>query len=141
MEYNNDDRNYPALSRRIGSILIDSVFIVLIMFLLSGVFDRLFSAGETNEGLIRGLTFVALWGLYEPVAMSLGGTLGNYLTGIKVRRYSNPVRRINIIQAFGRFGIKMLLGWISFITIGFNKHRRAIHDLATGTLMLEREKK
>jgi uncharacterized RDD family membrane protein YckC len=141
MESSNSDKHYPALSRRVGSILIDSLFIVLVMFLLTDLFEKLLKTNEENEGLIRAVCFIALWGLYEPIAMTLGGTIGNYIIGIKVRKYSDSDKNINIIQAFGRFIIKMVLGWISFISIGFNKEKRAIHDLATGTLMLEREKK
>jgi uncharacterized RDD family membrane protein YckC len=141
MESNNNDMRYPALSRRMGSILIDSLLIVLIMFLLTDLFERILLVNEGNAGLVRGICFIALWGLYEPVAMSLGGTLGNYVIGIKVRKYNDHDKKINFIQALGRFMIKMFLGWISFISIGFNKEKRAIHDLATGTLMLERQKK
>ena len=36
-----------------------------------------------------------------------------------------------------RYPVKLLLGWISFLTINSNPKRRAIHDLASGSVMIK----
>ena len=100
--------------------------------------DSLNPTGESDDGLIRGVLFIAIWGVYEPIAMVFGSTLGNYLMKIRVREHGNTTKRINILQSYIRFVIKILLGWLSFITISANKERRAIHDLVSGSIMIEK---
>jgi uncharacterized RDD family membrane protein YckC len=70
--------------------------------------------------------------------MTLGCTLGNYLMKIRVKRFADNKRKINLLQAYIRFVVKVLLGWISFLTINSNKERRAIHDFVAGSVMLEK---
>lgn len=59
--------------------------------------------------------------------------------GIRVRKISNTNKKINIGQAYLRFIAKTLLGWISFFTINSNAERRAMHDLASGSVMVYAE--
>jgi uncharacterized RDD family membrane protein YckC len=127
---------YPSLVKRIQSILIDTLLMVVLMFVVAWVMDSI-KVEEEQEGLVKAIIFVCIWGVYEPVCMILGSTLGNYLIGIRVRKHSDNSKRINIFQAYVRFIVKILLGWISFLTIGMNNERRAIHDLAAGTVMIE----
>jgi hypothetical protein len=68
----------------------------------------------------------------------MGFTIGNYLKGIRVRKVSNTSNRINFIQAFFRYVLKISLGWISFLTIHSNNQKRAIHDLAVGSVMIKK---
>jgi uncharacterized RDD family membrane protein YckC len=42
----------------------------------------------------------------------------------------------SILQAYFRYLLKVFLGWISFLTASFNPGKRAIHDLATGSIMV-----
>ena len=69
--------------------------------------------------------------------MTLGSTLGNYLKGIRVRKNSDSTKCINILQAIVRYPVKVLLGWVSFLTINSNSKRRAIHDLVSGSVMIK----
>jgi uncharacterized RDD family membrane protein YckC len=132
-----EEINYPDLKTRVQSMFIDGILIVLLMFAAAWLLDKIGIAGE-NEGLIKALIFVGIWGIYEPLSMTLGCTLGNYLMKIRVRKSNHPEQKINIAQAFIRFLIKMLLGWISFLTIHSNKEKRAMHDFAAGTIMIEK---
>jgi uncharacterized RDD family membrane protein YckC len=75
--------------------------------------------------------------VYEPVLTSRLCTIGQRLTGLRVRRYGNPGERIGVLAAYVRFAVKILLGAISFLTLGFTKEKRAIHDLAAGSIMLQ----
>lgn len=126
---------YPTLSDRVQSTFIDTIVIVILVFLFASV-------PEMYEGApdwIRIALFFGICGVYEPVCTSLGFTIGNYLKGIRVRSVANTGKRIIIFQALVRYALKILLGWIAFVTIHSNKHRRAIHDLAVSSVMVKKE--
>lgn len=124
---------YPLLSTRLKSILIDGLIIIIGgMYLASAIFERL---GEVPD-YWRALTLFGLFFVYEPVSQTLGCTLGNFLTGIRVRKANDEAKRINIFQAMIRFIVKTLFGWVSFVTIHSNPKRQALHDLAAGTVMI-----
>ena len=97
------------------------------MFVFASLIDRY----EDSPDWVGIVLFFGIWGVYERLCTSLGFTIGNYIKGIRVRRATNPIQKINIFQAFVRYILKILLGWISFLTMHFNPHRRAIHDFAS----------
>jgi uncharacterized RDD family membrane protein YckC len=111
---------------------------ILLMFAAGWIFNKYSGDNNESDALFRAIVFVAIWGVYEPVSQTLGCTLGNYLMKIRVRKNSNEDQKINLIQAYARFVVKFLLGWLSFLTIGLNEKRRAIHDFASGTVMIEK---
>jgi uncharacterized RDD family membrane protein YckC len=86
---------------------------------------------------VKALIFFGLFGIYEPFCMAFGCTLGNYVIGIRVRNNNDETKRINIIKSYIRYLVKLFLGWISFITISFNPRKRAIHDFAANSIMIE----
>jgi hypothetical protein len=125
---------YPTLSERVQSTFIDTVFIIILMFVIASQLNK-----YTNPpDWIRIALFFGIWVIYEPVCTSLGFTLGNYAKGIRVRRISDSDKKINILQALLRYVLKFILGWISFLTIHGNPQRRAIHDLAVGSVMIRK---
>ena len=124
---------YPQLSDRIQSTFIDTILIIIMMFVFASILDKY----ENVPDWVRIAMFVGLFIVYEPFCMTIGATLGNYLKGIRVRKYSDTTKRINIFQAIIRYPIKVLLGWISFLTINSNPKRRAIHDLVSGSVMIK----
>lgn len=132
----NDVLRYPSLLTRIQSVFVDGILIILLMFLAGKILDQY----ETAPDWIRIVLFVGIWGVYEPLAMSFGCTVGNYLLGIRIKQYKHQTKRINILQAYLRFAVKFCLGWLSFIAIHFNADRRAIHDLASGSIMIKLQK-
>lgn len=125
---------YPTLSDRVQSTFIDTVFIIVLMFVFASVLERY----DNSPDWIRIALFFGIWGIYEPVCTTLGFTIGNYVKRIRVRRVADTTKRINIVQAFFRYVLKALLGWISFLTIHSNPQRRAIHDLAVGSVMIKK---
>jgi uncharacterized RDD family membrane protein YckC len=127
------EEKYPQLSERIQSTFIDTLLIVSLMFLSANLLDKFNNVPDE----VRIAIFVALWIVYEPFCMTIGCTLGNYIKGIRVKKYSNTTKRINIFQAIIRYAVKILLGWISFLTISTNSKRRAIHDLISGSVMIK----
>jgi uncharacterized RDD family membrane protein YckC len=129
------DQKYPELIDRVQSTFIDTLLIVLLIFVFSNVLDNY--ANVPDEA--RMAMFLFLFVIYEPVSMALGCTLGNYIKRIRVRQHSNTTKRINLFQAIIRYPVKIFLGWVSFLTIHSNPKRRAIHDLVSGTVMLKLE--
>jgi uncharacterized RDD family membrane protein YckC len=125
---------YPQLTDRIQSSFIDMLLIVAMMFVFSGILERY----ENAPDWIRVALFFGLWAIYEPLCTTLGATLGNYIKGIRVRQNGAINQRINFFQAFIRYVLKVLLGWISFLTIHTNPQKRAIHDIVAGSVMIRR---
>jgi uncharacterized RDD family membrane protein YckC len=124
---------YPTLSDRIQSTFIDTILIVVMMSFAASALERY----EDAPDWIRIALFFGIWGVYEPVCTALGFTVGNYIKGLRVRRASDNGRKINLLQAFVRYILKICLGWVSFLTIHTNSERRAIHDLVAGSIVLK----
>ena len=124
---------YPLLADRVQSTFIDTILIIVLMFVFSSILEKY----ENAPDWIRIFLFVAIWAIYEPACTSMGCTLGNYIKNIRVRQHSNLTKRINFFQALIRYVLKFSLGWISFLTIHSNKERRALHDLAAGSVMIK----
>lgn len=126
---------HPLLIDRIQSCFIDLIVILLLTFLAGYLLDFF----DNVPDWVRIVLFFGLWGVYEPVSTSQGGTLGNYIKGIRVRKNSQYDSRINLFQSFIRYVFKSGLGWLSFITIHMNPDRRAIHDYISGSIMLKKQ--
>jgi uncharacterized RDD family membrane protein YckC len=73
---------------------------------------------------------------YEPLLTTFACTLGQAVMRIRVRTVDG-LKRISLDQAFARMIVKYLLGIISFLTVPARKDRRAIHDLSSGTIVIE----
>jgi uncharacterized RDD family membrane protein YckC len=124
--------NYPTLSQRVLSTVVDQVVILAFMLVIAAALDAVHP-----PDWIRVALFFGIWGVYEPVFMTRGCTLGNYVIGLRARQFQDDSKRINITQAYIRYIVKVLFGWLSFLTINMNKQRRAIHDLAASTVMIK----
>lgn len=127
------EEKYPQLTDRIQSTFIDTILIVILMFAFASILDKF----DYVPDWVRMVMFAGLFIAYEPLCMTLGSTLGNYIKGIRVRKNSDSTSRINIFQGIIRYLVKVLLGWISFLTINSNPKRRAIHDLVSGSVMIK----
>lgn len=127
------EQKYPSLSERIQSSFIDTILIVVLIYIFSNVLDRY----ENVHDWVRIVLFVGVFYIYEPLFMSFGFTLGNYLKGIRVRKNSQPTKRLSFFQSIVRYPVKIFLGWLSFLTIHGNTKKRAIHDLVAGSVMIK----
>ncbi len=130
----NDQQSFPPLVKRFQSLFIDQLFIIACMVMFSMLLGN--TAG--NDAL-RGALLFSLFLVYEPFCMAFGCSAGNYLTGIRVRRYHDNSKRINIFNSYLRFFVKIMLGIISFFTVTSDHSKRAIHDKAAGSLMVYRK--
>lgn len=123
---------YPLLTDRVQSTFIDTVFIVILMFIAASLLDKVTNPPDW----IRIALFFGLFGIYEPVCTAFACTLGNYIKGIRVRQAEHRDKRINIAQAILRYVLKVALGWLSFLTIHFVEDKKAIHDIFAGSIMI-----
>jgi len=121
----------PTLTKRYGASLIDGFFLIFVMILVAVLFQA-----EAMVPLRIAFFWLIFFG-YEPLLTSQLCTVGQRFMGIRVRRYGQPDARIGIFAAYVRFAVKVLLGVISFFTMGSTKQRRAIHDLAAGSVMIQ----
>ena len=121
---------YPNVLRRYLGTLLDFGAIWLVMFFISRSAYAPQSVSSTLA-LVGALLF-----LYEPILTVYFSTLGQTAMGMRVRD-EKTLRRITLPQAFNRLLVKYILGWISALTIPAQKRRQAIHDLLTGTIVVE----
>ena len=120
---------YPSLMRRYLSTVIDTFVILALLFAFSK--SPLYDPKSTEPVLWPLWIFV----VYEPLLTALVCTPGQLLMHFRVRRVSDfgqPGLHITLL----RWVVKGLLGVISFLFLPRQKQRRALHDLASGTIVL-----
>lgn len=123
---------YPSLIDRIKSTVIDTVVLIALMFTCS----RLLSGLSDSSTWVRAVCFVAVFVLYDPLCTAFGCTVGNFFMKIRVRQNEDHGKHINFFFALIRYIVKVLPGWISFLTIHSNREKRAIHDMVAGSVMV-----
>ncbi|MCP4345172.1 MAG: RDD family protein [Desulfobacterales bacterium] len=125
---------YPTILRRYFSTFIDGIFVIGMLVLSSYILDSdNIAATKLRIGVILFMFFV-----YEPIFTSYFCTLGQKITGIRIRKMLSQTR-LSLIQAYIRIIVKIFLGIISFFTIPFSKDKRAIHDFAVGSIVIYRD--
>ena len=124
---------YARLSRRISAVLIDSIFWAVMLFAVIYLVAQLGLQSPFGE-----LAAVFIVTTIEPVLVSFtGGSVGHHLYGLRITAASNG-ERLGIVQSYGRFLVKVILGIISLITILTSKRHQAIHDLLCGSIVVYR---
>lgn len=121
-----------TLFDRTKSSTIDTLFLIGLAFIIA----ELLSYFENVPTELKAILFISLM-LYEPVCISFGKTLGNYLIKIRIRRSSNDSKKLNLLRSLIRFILKLIFGWTSYITIFKNPRKRTIHDLISGATTIE----
>ena len=120
----------PTIPRRYAATMIDAllmltVFIVPIVILPESAVSRIFAV----------VAAFVMFFLYEPICTGRYVTLGQWMTGVRVRDFKTG-QHIGIPRAWGRIILKAFLGFISFLIIPFTAGRRALHDTATGSIVI-----
>lgn len=103
------EEKYPLMLERIQSTLIDSVLIIACMIIFSDILSNF----KNVPIWLRAVLLISLF-LYEPIATTFGGTIGNNIKGIRIRKIADEAQSINFFQAIIRYFFKLLLGWLSF---------------------------
>jgi uncharacterized RDD family membrane protein YckC len=128
-----NQEEYPSILKRYLSTIIDSMFVISMMIFVGYMFQNDNQmATNVRVGVILFLFFV-----YEPICTSKYCTIGQKITGIRVRAMFLR-QNISIPKAYLRIIMKILLGFLSFFTIPFTKNKRAIHDLVASTVVIEK---
>jgi uncharacterized RDD family membrane protein YckC len=122
---------YPSILRRYLSTVIDFavIFGLMYAFLKSPLFDA-----ERSEPAVW---FLLLIVAFEPFLTAFACTPGQLLMNLRVRSFKT-LKRPSLLATTLRWIVKMLLGVISIIFIPSQKQRRGLHDLAAGTIVLNR---
>jgi len=127
-------KQYPGIIERIKAVAVDTFVILTLMIVFSFIFSNL----ENLPNKFRIVAFVFIFYLYDPIFTSLfGGTIGHLLIGLRVRKEIDTNKKILFHFALIRFTIKSLLGMISLFTVMGNEKRKAIHDFASGSVVIK----
>lgn len=124
--------NYPPLLSRIKSTTIDSLVVIAGTLL----FSEILKSFDPVPNWVKIVLFALLL-TYEPLCTAFGATIGNDKMKIRVRQNTDTSKRINLAQALVRYFFKIILGWFSFITMFSTEKRRAIHDIISGSVVIE----
>jgi uncharacterized RDD family membrane protein YckC len=129
---------YARFPRRLRAVLLDSFIIVAILFAGALVISSVASSDAASRNLWIAVVVVAI--LYEPISVSFaGGTLGHYLTNLRVVDDVTQ-KRLSFFKAAFRALIKDLLGWLSFFTMTVTRRHQAIHDVLTHSTVQVRDR-
>ena len=126
--------HYPSILRRYMATFIDGCFIIAVFFAASYAIDQKSEIAD----YIRVTVICFMFFAYEPICTSQFCTVGQKLTGIRIRKASN-LKKISIPAAYVRIIVKIALGFISLLTIATTKDRKAIHDFAAGSIVICKE--
>ncbi len=113
---------------RTKSSTIDTLFLIGLAFIIA----EILSYFEDVSTALKTILFTSLV-LYEPICVTFGATIGNHIMRIRIRRSSNESKKLNIIRSILRFFLKIIFGWISYVSIFKNPRKRTLHDLISGT--------
>ncbi|MCP3379557.1 RDD family protein [Bradyrhizobium sp. CCGUVB4N] len=122
-----DVPRYARFSRRLKAILLDWMLAMALIFGALAV-----AANVESNALARvlGVGVVLILLLYEPLLVWWGGaTLGHYWTNLRV--VADDGGNLSFARALGRFALKSLLGWYSFLSMAATRRNQTVHDLLT----------
>lgn len=128
--------NYPSVLDRIKSSTIDTLLLIACIYLFSDILNSY----QNIPNWVRATLFILIL-MYEPICTAFGATLGNHKMNIRVRKVSNENEKISIFQAIIRFFFKIVLGWLSFITVFSNPKSRTLHDVICGSIVVKVDEK
>lgn len=121
---------YPSLLRRYVASLIDgaTVFFVFVLYMRAPL--RFAQSQSPNYWPLM------LLALYEPLLTRYLCTPGQLLMSIRVRT-EPEIERVPVLRAFLRLSVKYILGIISFVFMPAHRQKRALHDLAAETIVVD----
>jgi len=121
----------PTLPRRYAATAVDGVLMLVALVAPTA----LWGADDAGARGLRAALAVGAFLVYEPLCTGRFVTLGQWVAGVRVRSIDSG-ERIGVPRAFLRIWVKILLGLFSFLVMPFIPGRRALHDLATGSIVI-----
>lgn len=143
---------YAGFWKRFGAFLIDGVvsyLLVIIFILIWALFELLLivigveqKVKEAILGILGVPVYLSLSWLYYALMESSGqkATIGKMALGIVV--VDKDSRKISFLRATARYWSKIvsaLILLIGFIIAGFTSNKQALHDLISGTYVVNKE--
>lgn len=129
----NPDFKFPYLLNRYKAALID----VLILFVAFAAIMLVIQNPDLRPYAFIFYVIIAI--SYEPIMISFfSGTIGHSIMRIEIKNIDDIEKNISVIEAILRGVTKLLLGWVSFVTINFNPEHRAIHDFIGNSVAIEK---
>jgi uncharacterized RDD family membrane protein YckC len=121
---------YPSLLRRYVASLIDgaTIFVAFALYMRSPL--RFAQSQAPNYWPL------VLLPLYEPLLTRCLCTPGQFLMRIRVRTEPG-IERVPVVRTFFRLVVKYVLGLVSFAFMPAHPQKRALHDLAAGTIVVD----
>lgn len=124
---------YPRFSRRVAAVVVDSM-IYLVLFVAMAISLGHVEVSGVLKAVFVGLVFFAL----EPGLVTVtGGTLGQHWRGLRVQSADTGMN-LGLLRAILRFAVKSVLGWFSLLLILLTKRHQAVHDMASGSVVVLR---
>ena len=125
--------NYASLPDRVKAALFDSLLMILLIYLSSEILEMF----DSVQTYVRVLIFAFIFIFYEPLFVSLfGGTIGHSRLNLSVKSLNDESKNLNFFQALIRYLFKVILGWLSLLTIGSTEKKTAIHDSIVQAVVL-----
>jgi uncharacterized RDD family membrane protein YckC len=121
----------PTLPRRYAATAVDGA-LMLAALVTPTVF---WGADDAAARGMRAALAVGAFLVYEPLCTGRFVTLGQWVAGVRVRRFESG-ERIGVPRAVVRLWVKFWLGLFSFLVIPFIPGRRALHDVAAGSIVI-----
>lgn len=126
------NKQIATLLDRTKASMIDTLILIVVTFMIAEILSNF----ENVPTWIRVTLFIPIV-MYEPVCITLGATLGNLIMNIRIRRSSDDSKKLNILRSLIRFFLKLIFGWISYVTVFKNPRKRELHDLISGASVSE----
>ena len=125
----------PSLNLRVKAMFIDLLIVICTLMFVSQILGYF----NVDPNMINPI-LLGMFLLYEPIAVSLGGTIGQRIMGLRVSKAktlkeSNTHSNLGLGYSVIRFFVKFILGTISLITVHHTNHGQAIHDKLSGSVV------
>ena len=125
---------YASLQSRIKAAVVDGILLIVLMYSTTEILNYFNDVPSS----VRMYLFILLFVLYEPILVSIfGSTAGHYYSDIRVKRENNFNKNLIFPLALLRFILKLLLGWLSLLTITSSEKHQAIHDSIVKSVVLK----
>ncbi len=132
-----NNQDYPGVSVRVKALIMDTIVLLIFMTLATFIFSKLSDVPDKA----RFFVFVFIFLLYDPLFTSfLGGTLGHFVMGIRIRNHKDEQKNLILPLAIVRFIFKTALGWISLLTVMGSDKGKAIHDMIAQSVVVYNKK-
>lgn len=126
------EAKHPQLVTRIKAVFADTFVVILLMMLATQLLSS-YEITSKNSRIISMIIIIS----HEPILVSfIGGSIGHYLVRIRVKNQGNLRNNVSLSFAILRFLIKIFLDWISLLTVTNDKKKRAIHDIASNSVVI-----